>query len=255
MPHGLVKLGPDTKGPFGTVGFQHFSGYFAEDDIVQAFTHLHLHGAGVADYGVLAVMPTRAFDPQQTSAVDYEAQFAKADEHAAAGSYRVTLDSGVAVELVATARGAHHVYEFGATPGTLVLDLAKTLSGGEIRDAEIHLDPATQTVRGRMFHIGGMTGGYGGYELWFVARTRQPWTSSVVWSNGAPAAAGTDATGTGVGAALTLAGGAPVELQVAVSLVSRGRRRAQPRRRAAGLGRGRDPRRRRGQLARAASRW
>ena len=224
VPHGLVKLGPDTKGPFGTIAFQHFSGYFAEDDIVQAFTHLHLHGAGVADLGILAVMPTRAFDPAKTRAVDYEARFAKTDERAAAGSYRTVLEGGsggpIAVELVATARGAHHVYDFGAAPGTLVLDLAKTLSGGEIRDAEIHLDAATQTVRGRMFHRGGMTGSYGGHELWFVARTRQPWTSSAVWSNGAPAAAGADANGTGVGAALTIAGGAPVELQVAVSLVS-----------------------------------
>jgi len=220
VPHGLVKLGPDTKGPLGTIEFQHFSGYYAEDDIVQAFTHLHLHGAGVADLGILAVMPTRAFDPAKTRAVDYEARFAKTDEEPRAGSYRVRLADGTAVELVATARGAHHVYDFGGAPGTLVIDLAKALGGGEIRDAEIHLDPATQTVRGRLFHSGNMTGSYGGHELWFVARTRQPWQASAVWSGGAPAAAGTDATGTGVGAALTIAGGAPVELQVAVSLVS-----------------------------------
>src|SRR5688572_24031875 len=44
VPHGLVKLAPDTKGPFGTINFQHYSGYWAGDDIIQAFTHLHLHG-------------------------------------------------------------------------------------------------------------------------------------------------------------------------------------------------------------------
>jgi len=32
-PHGLAKPGPDTNGvDFGTVSFQHYSGYFAEDD-------------------------------------------------------------------------------------------------------------------------------------------------------------------------------------------------------------------------------
>lgn len=220
VPHGLVKLGPDTKGPFGTVEFQHFSGYWAGDDIIQAFSHLHLHGAGVADLGVLAVMPTRSFDPARTSVVDYEARFAKADEHARPGSYAVTLADGTAVELVATARGAHHVYDFGGAPGTLVLDLAKTLAGGEVPSAELQLDAATRTIRGRLFHRGNMSGRYGGHELWFVARTRQPWQAAVVWSGGAPAAAGTAASGTGVGAALTIAGGAPVELQVAVSLVS-----------------------------------
>jgi putative alpha-1,2-mannosidase len=54
MPHGLVKLGPDTSGPFGTVNFLHYSGYFAEDDKIQGFSHVHLHGAGATDYGVLS---------------------------------------------------------------------------------------------------------------------------------------------------------------------------------------------------------
>ena len=220
VPHGLVKLGPDTKGPFGTVAFQHYSGYWAGDDIVQAFTHLHLHGAGVADFGILAVMPTRVFDPTKTRAVDYEARFAKADERARAGSYATRLADGTAVELVATARGAHHVYDFGGATGTLVIDLAKALGGGEILDAEIHLDPIAHTVRGRLTHRGGMTGSYGGHELWFVMRTRQDWMDRVVWSGGTPAVSGTDATGTGVGAAITIAGGQSVELQVAVSLVS-----------------------------------
>src|SRR3954462_7581295 len=51
VPPGLVKLGPDTSGPvFGTASFQHYSGYFAEDDRIQGFSHLHLHGTGATDY-------------------------------------------------------------------------------------------------------------------------------------------------------------------------------------------------------------
>ena len=37
-PHGLAKPGPDTNGPFGIVSFQHFSGYYAEDDRIQGFS-------------------------------------------------------------------------------------------------------------------------------------------------------------------------------------------------------------------------
>ena len=60
-PHGLCKVGPDTKGPWGTVGFLHFSGYWYGDDTVQGFSHMHLHGTGATDYGVLAVMPLDQF--------------------------------------------------------------------------------------------------------------------------------------------------------------------------------------------------
>ena len=94
-PHGLVKLGPDTSDPFGTVGFQHYSGYHAEDDRIQGFSHLHLHGAGLVDYGVLSVMPTLAFTTDKLGVADYQARFDKATEVARPGAYQVTLAAGV----------------------------------------------------------------------------------------------------------------------------------------------------------------
>src|SRR5262249_56908867 len=66
-PQGLAKIGPDTKGPWGTINFLHYSGYWYGDDIIQGFSHLHLHGTGATDYGVLAVMPTDAFDASRTT--------------------------------------------------------------------------------------------------------------------------------------------------------------------------------------------
>src|SRR2546421_11132320 len=53
VPHGLVKVGPDTDGPYGTVGFLHYSGYWAGDDRIQGFSHLHPHRPGGPDPGVL----------------------------------------------------------------------------------------------------------------------------------------------------------------------------------------------------------
>jgi predicted alpha-1,2-mannosidase len=201
-PHGLVKLGPDTNGAFGTIEFQHFSGYFAEDDRIQGFSHLHLHGAGVSDLGVLSVMPTRAFDPARTSVVDYEARFAKADERAAPGAYQVTLDSGIAVTLVATLHGAHEVFEYGAGGGTLVIDLDKSLAG-TVDDASITVDAAARTITGMLHHRGGMSGSYGGYDLWFAARTDVDFTAET-WARGA---------------AITTTA-ETLQLQLAVSLVS-----------------------------------
>jgi putative alpha-1,2-mannosidase len=109
-PHGLAKPGPDTNGQFGTVNFQHYSGYFAEDDRIQGFSSLHLHGTGATDYGVLSLMPTLAFDAQKPRVVDYEARFAKADERVEAAYYAVKLASGIDVELTATKHVALHRY-------------------------------------------------------------------------------------------------------------------------------------------------
>jgi predicted alpha-1,2-mannosidase len=230
VPHGLVKLGPDTNGPYGTVGFQHFSGYHAEDDRLQGFSHLHLHGAGLVDYGVLSVMPTRAFDPAKLGVADYQARYAKEAEVARPGAYQLTIAAGVdgpaediTALLVATAHGAHHRYDFGGASGTLIVDLFKTLAGGVIDDAELHLDASAGTGWGRLHHLGDMSGNFGGYDLYFALRARTPWTSHQLWADGAATSA-SDGAGVQVGAALTFAAapdGAPVELQVAVSLVDR----------------------------------
>ncbi len=215
VPHGLAKVGPDTSGPFGTVNFLHYSGYWAGDDKIRGFSQLHLHGAGATDYGVLSVMPAIAFDPAKTSVVGYESRFAKSTELAAAGRYEVTLANGIAVALTATPRVAVHRYT-GA--GAIVIDLAKTLEGGEIDAASITVDAAAHELVGQLHHNGGMTRGFGGYTVYFVARARTPWTSHVVWSAGNAPSSATTASGTGVGAAIDVSGA--IELAIGLSLVS-----------------------------------
>lgn len=154
VPHGLVKLGPDTSGPFGVVNFLHYSGYFAEDDKIQGFSHVHLHGAGATDYGVLSLMPLAAFDPAKLTVQDNETRFAKPDEHAAAGRYEVTFANGIKAELTATTRTGVHRYT-GA--GAVLIDLGKVLSGGEIDSASI--DVGATEITGQLHHLGNMTEG------------------------------------------------------------------------------------------------
>ena len=216
VPHGLVKIGPDTNGAFGTVNFLHYSGYFAGDDRIRGFSHLHLHGTGATDYGVLSVMPALAFDPAKTSVVDYEARFTKANEHAAAGRYEVNLTNGIGVVLSATERAAVHHYT-GAH--ALVIDLDKTLSGGQVDAAQITLDATTREISGQLHHKGGMSGGFGGYTVYFVAKASAAWTSSHVWMAGTPASPTLQtAQGTDVGAAIAIPD--DFQLAVGVSLVS-----------------------------------
>lgn len=185
-PHGLVKLGPDTSGEFGTIGFQHFSGYFAEDDTVETFSHMHLHGAGASDYGLIGVMPTGEFDPARTRAEQYASRFDKATEIQLPGRYAVRLErSGVDVELTATTRAGHHRYRFAADVAepTLVLDLSRSLEGGAITSAAIELDAASQAITGELHSEGRMSGGYGGHPVYFAARTREPWVAAYSWAD------------------------------------------------------------------------
>jgi predicted alpha-1,2-mannosidase len=224
-PQGLVKVGPDTKGAWGTISFLHYSGYWYGDDTIQGFSHLHLHGTGATDYGVLTVMPSDGFDASRTTSSGYESPFQKASESASPGHYAVTLDRGnIGVELTATGHAAHHRYTYpsGASTAHVVVDLDHHLDGGTVKDAEATLDPATNRIHGRLRSVGGMSGGFGGYDVFFEARTRSPWTESLVWHDGGAPAPGASVSGSGVGLELAfdLAQPGPVELQVGLSLVS-----------------------------------
>ncbi len=224
LPSGLVKVGPDTTGKNGTLKFLHFDGYWASDDTIQGFSHLHLHGTGACDYGVLTLMPTDLLDASRTTPDGYGAKFSKKSEVSTPGSYAATLtQTGITAELTATTHVAHHRYSFGAAKaGVVVVDLAHHLWRRHHLHAELTLSPADGRAHGQLHSMGGMSKGFGGVDVYFELRAKTPWTQERVWSDASPFADGTTAAGTGVGAALQfdVSDGAPVELQVAVSFVS-----------------------------------
>lgn len=222
-PHGLAKVGPDTRGEFGTVRFLHYSGYWYPDDKIQGFSHLHLHGTGATDYGVLSLMPSDGFDAERTTPRGYESPFRKETESAAPGTYAVTLDRGdIDVEITATSHAAHHRFTWpeDAGRGWVILDLGKHLEGGSVGDAELTLDPDNRRITGRLRSLGEMTEKFGGYDVFFTIESRTAWAASQVWADGAAPADGTAASGLDVGAALEFElTGEPVELRVGISLV------------------------------------
>ena len=54
MPFGMVQLSPDTR----LSGWDGCSGYHYSDSIIYGFSHTHLSGTGVSDYGDILFMPT-----------------------------------------------------------------------------------------------------------------------------------------------------------------------------------------------------
>lgn len=223
VPHGLAKVGPDTSGELGTINFQHYSGYWYEDDTIQGFSHFHLHGTGATDGGVLSLMPIEALVDGATRVEDYASLFDKATESASPGRYAVTLASGdVRVEIAAAERSALHRYAFadGAERGTVLLDLAHHLSGGAVGDTELVLDPDARRFRGRLRSLGSMSSGFGGFDVFFEAEVSAPWTRGVVWHDGGAPEDALEASGLGVGAAFDFDLDGPVLVRIGISLVS-----------------------------------
>lgn len=126
LPFGMVQLSPDTR----LEGWDGCSGYHYSDTVVYGFSHTHLSGTGVSDYGDVLLMPSKLPPPlvngHGAPGTGYASIFQKDSESASPGYYAVTLDKGgIRVELTATERCGLHRYDFGgADSGFVVLDLA-----------------------------------------------------------------------------------------------------------------------------------
>ncbi len=126
LPFGMVQLGPDTR----LTGWDACSGYHYSDSIIYGFSHTHLSGTGVSDYGDVLLMPTVGpviINQGQAGVSDqgYSSKFSKDTEKVSAGFYEVFLnDPEVKVELTATKRAGFHKYTFPkSTQANIILDL------------------------------------------------------------------------------------------------------------------------------------
>ena len=117
VPYGMVQLSPDTR----LTGWDGCSGYHYSDSIVYGFSHTHLSGTGISDYGDVLLMPAVGQRKQ-----NYTSRFSHQNERASPGFYSVRLDDdNIFVELTATARAGMHRYTFPSTnEANIVLDLA-----------------------------------------------------------------------------------------------------------------------------------
>ena len=228
LPFGLAKVSPDTRGANGArVGALHCAGYRYEDELIEGFSHTHVHGTGVADYGALLLTPALDLpaegDPARTNEDGYSLPFSHATEQAWPGYYQVDIgEPAVRVELTASEHGARHRYTFPAQaqPG-LVLDLGHALGDGRVSASELRLDPAQGRIEGELITQGSLSGRYGGQRFYFSARLDPAWAGAVLWQDAElqPGAAG--AAGERVGAQLRFEPpqpGAPLTVQVAVGV-------------------------------------
>lgn len=118
----MVQLSPDTR----LTGWDGCSGYHYSDSIVYGFSHTHLSGTGISDYGDVLLMPTVGplrFEPMVNGPEGgYASRFSHQNETATAGYYSVRLDDdNIFVELTATGRAGMHRYTFPRTVSANVM--------------------------------------------------------------------------------------------------------------------------------------
>ncbi len=123
VPFGMVQLSPDTR----LDGWDGCSGYHYSDSMIYGFSHTHLSGTGVSDYGDILLMPfqsdkTPTYQQLQNHEVT-PSLFSKTSENANPGFYEVNLES-TKVKLTATNRVGIHQYQFkNKTNNQVLLDL------------------------------------------------------------------------------------------------------------------------------------
>ncbi len=139
VPFGMVQLSPDTK----IDDWDHCSGYHYSDTVILGFSHTHLSGTGVGDYGDIRFMPTvgnlqvMPGDAQKPDS-GYASRFSHETEVAKTGYYKVHLDDyDIDVELTATERVGVQRYTFPETEHAhVILDLQEGVTSDKILHAE-----------------------------------------------------------------------------------------------------------------------
>jgi predicted alpha-1,2-mannosidase len=135
MPFGMMQLSPDTR----LDGWDGCSGYHYSDDEIYGFSHTHLSGTGVSDYGDILLMPTnkQVFNNGTDGKEGYKSKFSHEKEVAEPGFYKVHLDdTNIDVELTVSKRSGVHKYSFPSSENQFViLDL---LHRDKVLDAKIN---------------------------------------------------------------------------------------------------------------------
>ncbi|MCF6170718.1 MAG: GH92 family glycosyl hydrolase [Bacteroidales bacterium] len=195
VPFGMVQLSPDTRKD----SWDGCSGYHYSDSVVFGFSHTHLSGTGIGDYGDIRLMPLTGelkTEPGTSENPDagYASRFDHGHEMAQPGFYAVRLsDYNIFVALTATERAGFHKYLFPAADSAFILiDLKESVVSETILESEVEV-VNDSTIRGFRRSRGWAADQY----IYFHAVFSKPFddwgiVENTQRKNGLSAASGTD---------------------------------------------------------------
>lgn len=120
-PFGMVSFGPDTRGSGSPWGYGS-GGYYYDDTAIRYFSMTHLNGPGCRGQGAVAILPNDAGTGIPSGGLAY----AKANQSASPGYYKVKFNNGITSELTATTRTGMARFSYAdKSKAFLVIDSAR----------------------------------------------------------------------------------------------------------------------------------
>ena len=166
MPFGMMQLSPDTR----LDGWDGCSGFHYSDNEIYGFSHTHLSGTGVSDYGDILIMPTNSqtFNNGADGKKGYKSKFSHDNEVAEPGFYKVYLDdTNIDVELTVSKRSGIHKYQFPS--GENQFAIVDLVHRDKVLDARVNKISETEIVGYRFSDAWAKD-----QRLFFVIKTSHP---------------------------------------------------------------------------------
>ncbi|MFA5419007.1 MAG: GH92 family glycosyl hydrolase, partial [Bacteroidales bacterium] len=218
-PFGMVQLSPDTRKD----NWDACSGYHYSDQVILGFSHTHLSGTGVGDYGDIRMMPAVGaiqFNPGTAENPDsgYAARFSHSTEMASPGFYQVTLDDeNIKVELTASTHAGMHRYHYPKTDkARVVIDLTEAVVTEKIQGLELRIISDHEVMGYRR-----SKGWAANQMVYFYAKFSRPFQETGIAIDGEYWQNKQEAIGTDLKAVLTfnMLDGGPLLVKVGISPV------------------------------------
>ena len=192
-PYGGLRLSPDTSNSEDVpIVFDHLGGYHYSDTHINLFSHTHMFGAGVPDYGEIGIIPVQIEDTKHLQEMiskrnGYRSAFRHENETSQPGFYQVYLDTHqVKVELTATEQVGIHRYSYekiAKKEHVILIDSSYTLQNDVCNDSHISIDIINHELTGSILFRGSLSGRFGGVRNYFVIKLSN-WSSFGIWKNG-----------------------------------------------------------------------
>lgn len=172
FPFGMVQLSPDTR----VEGWDACAGYHYSDSTILGFSHTHLSGTGVADYGDILIMPFTG----TISSPAVRSRFSHTEESASPGYYRVLLkDFAINAELTTTKRTGVHRYTFPRSKESgVIINLQHGLGPDRVIESQV-----TITGKSEVSGYRRSEGWAKDQHLFFVARFSKPFQHHGIFVN------------------------------------------------------------------------
>jgi putative alpha-1,2-mannosidase len=192
-PYGGLRLGADTSNTEDVpVVFNHIGGYHYSDSHINIFSHTHMFGAGVPDYGEVGIIPVQIDDNNELKRMiskrnGYRSAFQHEREVVEPGYYQVYLETHkVSVELTATEQVGIHRYSYDKIKNkqrVILIDNSYTLQSDVCNQSHIDIDTFNHEITGSVFFRGSLSGRFGGVTNYFVISLNNL-THFGMWNNG-----------------------------------------------------------------------